>query len=71
MENNKDKQGPMFTVRNAESAMVAFAIFAIASLTTVFLHEILLKGKFFFGGTLYDRRQFSENYVSSDNIDIY
>ena len=45
MENNKDKQAPMFTVRNAESAMVAFAIFAIASLATVFLHEILLKSK--------------------------
>ena len=45
MENNTDKQAPMFTVRNAESAMVAFAIFAIASLATVFLHEILLKSK--------------------------
>ncbi len=47
MENNTDKQAPMFTVRNAEGAMVAFAIFAIASLTTVFLHEILLKSKGF------------------------
>ncbi len=47
MENNKDKQAPMFTVRNAEGAMVAFAIFAMASLATVFLHEILLKSKGF------------------------
>ena len=45
MENNRDKQAPMFTVRNTESAMVAFAIFAMASLATVFLHEILLKNK--------------------------
>ena len=45
MENNTDKQAPMFTVRNAEGAMVAFAIFAMASLATVFLHEILLKNK--------------------------
>lgn len=47
MENNTNKQAPMFTVRNAEGAMVAFAIFAIASLATVFLHEILLKSKGF------------------------
>ncbi len=47
MENNKDKQAPMFTVRDTEGAMVAFAIFAIASLATVFLHEILLKSKGF------------------------
>ena len=47
MENNTDKQAPMFTVRNAEGAMVAFAIFAIASLATVFLHEILLRSKVF------------------------
>ena len=71
MENNTDKQAPMFTVRNAEGAMVAFAIFAIASLATVFLHEILLRSKVFFAGTLYDCRQFSENYVSSDNVDFY
>ena len=45
MENNRDKQAPMFTVRNTESAMVAFAIFAMASLATVFLHEILLRNK--------------------------
>ena len=47
MENNTDKQAPMFTVRSAEGAMVAFAIFAIASLATVFLHEILLRSKVF------------------------
>ena len=47
MEVDKDKQAPMFTVRNAEGAMVAFAIFAIASLATVCLHEILLKNKGF------------------------
>ena len=47
MEADKDKQAPMFTVRNAEGAMVAFAIFAIASLATVFLHEILLRSKGF------------------------
>ena len=47
MENNRNRQAPMFTVRNAEGAMVAFAIFAMASLATVFLHEILLKNKGF------------------------
>ena len=45
MENNRNRQAPMFTVRNTESAMVAFAIFAMASIATVFLHEILLKSK--------------------------
>ena len=71
MEADKDKQAPMFTVQNAEGAMVAIAIFAIASLVTVCLHEILLKNKGFFRGTLYNCRQFSENYVSSDNVDLY
>ena len=47
MENNRNRQAPMFTVRNAEGAMVAFAIFAMASLATVFLHEILLRNKGF------------------------
>ena len=46
-ENTRNEQAPMFTVRNAEGAMIAFAIFALASLATVFLHEILLKGNSF------------------------
>lgn len=41
----KEKQAPMFTVRNAEGAMIVFAIVALACLTTVFLHETWLKGK--------------------------
>ena len=44
---DENKQSPMFTVRDAEGAMIAFAIFALASLITVFLHEILLKNKGF------------------------
>ena len=43
----KEKRAPMFTVRNAEGAMIAFAIIGLTCLTTVFLHEIWLKGKDF------------------------
>lgn len=32
----------MFTVRNAENAMMAFTVFAIASAVLIFLHELLI-----------------------------
>ena len=37
----------MFTVRDAENAMVVFIIFALFILVGVFLHESVLKGKSF------------------------
>ena len=33
----------MFTVRDAENAMITFTVFAIAAVVAVFLHEIVLK----------------------------
>ena len=33
----------MFTVRDAENAMITFTVFAIATVIAVFLHEIVLK----------------------------
>ena len=37
----------MFTVRDAENAMIVFIIFALFVLVGVFLHESVLKGKSF------------------------
>ena len=37
----------MFTVRDAENAMITFSIFAIALLVGVFLHQFVLKGEGF------------------------
>lgn len=46
-ENNRDKRSSMFTVRNAENAMITFTIFALFCLLVVLLHEILLKRQSF------------------------
>ena len=39
---SKDKRSSIFTVRNAENAMITFCIFAIALLVAVFLHQFVL-----------------------------
>lgn len=44
---NKDKRSTMFTVRNAENAMIVFTMCALALLVAVFLHEFVLKGNRF------------------------
>ena len=44
---DKDKRSSMFTVRDAENAMITFSIFAIALLVGVFLHQFVLKGEGF------------------------
>ncbi len=46
-EENKDKRSTMFTVRNAENAMIVFTVCAFAVLTGVFLHDLLIKGNSF------------------------
>ena len=40
---NKNERSSMFTVRNAENAMIVFTIFALFVLIVVFLHEFVLK----------------------------
>ena len=44
---DKDKRTTMFTVRNAENAMITFMIFAMFCLLFVLLHEMLLKSQNF------------------------
>ena len=46
-DENKDKRTTMFTVRNAENAMIVFTMCALAILVGVFLHEYVLKGNGF------------------------
>ena len=46
-DKNKDKRSTMFTVRNAENAMIVFTVCAFAVLTGVFLHALLIKGNSF------------------------
>ena len=38
-----EKRSSVFTVRDAENAMMTFTVFAIATVVGVFLHEIVLK----------------------------
>ena len=44
---NKDKRTTMFTVRNAENAMIVFTVCAFAMIVGVFLHDLLIKGNGF------------------------
>ena len=44
---DKNKRSSMFTVRDAENAMITFSIFAVALLVGVFLHQFVLKGNGF------------------------
>jgi len=46
-EGNTDKRSSMFTVRNAENAMITFTIFALFCFWVVFFHEILVKEQSF------------------------
>ena len=46
-ERDRDKRTTMFTVRNAENAMITFMIFAMFCLLFVLLHEMLLKSQNF------------------------
>ena len=41
--NDKDNRSSVFTVRDAEIAMMTFTIFAIAVIVGIFLYEIVLK----------------------------
>ena len=41
--NDKDNRSSVFTVRDAETAMMTFTIFAIAVIVGIFLYEIVLK----------------------------
>ena len=42
-DTDNEKRSAVFTVRDAESAMLTFTVFAIAVVVGVFLHEIVLK----------------------------
>ena len=44
---DQDRRSSMFTVRNAENAMITFSIIAIAILISVFLHQFVLRGNGF------------------------
>lgn len=44
---DRNKRSSMFTVRDAENAMITFSIFAIALLVAVFLHQFVLIGSGF------------------------
>ena len=44
---NRDKRSSMFTVRDAENAMIVFVIFALFVLVGVFLHEFVFKSNSF------------------------
>ena len=44
---NRDKRSSIFTVRDAENALIIFIIFALFVLVGVFLHAFVLKGNSF------------------------
>ena len=46
-DENKDQRSTMFTVRNAENAMIVFTMCGLAILVGVFLHAYVLKGNGF------------------------
>lgn len=46
-EENRDRRSSIFTVRNAENAMITFMILALFCLLIVFFHEILIKSQSF------------------------
>ena len=46
-EENRDKRTSMFTVRNAENAMITFTILALFCFLVVLFHEILIKSQSF------------------------
>ena len=48
-ERNRDRRSSMFTVRNAENAMIAFTIFALFCLLMVLFHEMLIASQNFVG----------------------
>ena len=41
-DTDQENRESLFTVRNAENAMIAFTIFAIAITVLIFLHELLI-----------------------------
>ena len=43
LKDREDNRPSMFTVRDAENAMMTFTIFAIAVIVGIFLYEIVLK----------------------------
>jgi len=46
-EKNRDRRSSIFTVRNAENAMITFMILALFCLLIVLFHEILIKSQSF------------------------
>ena len=42
-DTDNEKRSSVFTVRDAENAMIAFTVFATAVVVGIFLHEIVLK----------------------------
>ena len=42
-DTDNENRPSIFTVRDAENAMITFTVFAIATVIAVFLHEIVLK----------------------------
>ena len=42
-ETHNEKRSSVFTVRDAENAMITFTVFAIATVAGIFLHEVVLK----------------------------
>ncbi len=44
-EQNRDKRTSMFTVRNAENAMITFTILALFCFLVVLFHEILIRSQ--------------------------
>ena len=42
-ETHNEKRSSVFTVRDAENAMITFTVFAIATVVGIFLHEVVLK----------------------------
>ena len=46
-EENRDRRPSIFTVRNAENAMITFMILALFCLLIVFFHEMLIKSQSF------------------------
>ena len=42
-DTDNEKRSSVFTVRDAENAMMTFTVFAIATVVGVFLHEIVLR----------------------------
>ena len=68
-EENRDKRSSMFTVRNAENAMITFTIFALFYFLVVVFHEILIRSQSFVDALYSVCKEYLKDVVGGNNVD--